>query len=94
MRFFDERQHRNDVLWIRYESLVDDMTNATQGLAADLGLELSDEVKEYAKAPPLSRTVTAEPDRTKWIRNNYRDIVSILPMIKDAAQRIGYDVSL
>jgi len=92
--FFNRRNNPTDVIWVRYENLVDDAVGTTIELVNKLELKFTRKLKEYAAEPPLSRTTVSKPRRGKWMSKHYKEIVSILPMIDDTAGKIGYDVSL
>jgi hypothetical protein len=90
LRFFQDRQQ--DVCWIRYEDLVTDPWPTVCALNESLGLRPSSETRRQIDLRPISRTTITEPAKDKWQQRNLQCILSILPMIKDTASAIGYDL--
>lgn len=93
LNFFQQRSHL-DVIWVRYEDLVDDPLGTVSNLADRLDLAVSENVKQYLEKPSLSHTTISKPYLNKWMEQNYEEVLSILPVIEDIAQEIGYDVSV
>jgi|GEM_PF-1531031 len=75
---------------VRYEDLIENNLETVCELAAKLGLVVTGSVIDYLKNPPLSRTTVSAPQRYKWMTKNREAIVSVSPMIKDLAEKIGY----
>jgi hypothetical protein len=90
LNFFQERP--GDVTWIRYEDLVENTWSTVNGLAQYLGLESKDSTQRAVLEHPTSRTAISKPYQGKWREIHQQEILSILPMIRETASRIGYEL--
>lgn len=75
---------------IRYEDLTSDPLRVVRELAAQLGLEVTDEIAEYLAVPPRSRT-TLTRQGSEEVRDTVAWQVSeVLPRVSGTAARLGY----
>ena len=88
---FFERQSEN-VHLVRYEALVENTYSTVGDLAGRLDLNMSGRVAAYLKNPRMSSTTVSAPALDKWKEQRKSEIVSIVPMIADLANKIGYDL--
>ena len=80
------------VIRLRYEELVSDPARTVRELAAWLEVPLTTASLEYAADRPASRTTISSPADDKWHRLHYDQVMAVLPMIRETAQMIGYEL--
>jgi hypothetical protein len=79
-------------LTVRYEDLRDEPFSTIRTISDTFGLELTTKVEQFIQASPTSRTTVSEPEPEKWKRKNAEAIQSILPLVRETAHKIGYDI--
>lgn len=77
---------------VRYENLRDNPRDTLSRLASTLDTEITEDLKAFLMETPESDTTVSSPRRGKWRKKNEEAIRSILPMVRETAQRIGYEV--
>jgi len=75
---------------VRYEDLVADPLATVSGLAPELGLAVTEEIRQYLRRPPHSRTTLTPPSPSKWRDQRADDIEAALAGVADSAARLGY----
>ena len=90
LAFFERR--RQQPARVTYEQLVHDPERTVRSLAEGLDLPWSAEAEAHARAAPRSRTTVSKPDPGKWRLSHGAEIQRLLPVIRQTAAMIGYDV--
>jgi hypothetical protein len=90
LRFFHARNAGE--IWVRYEELIRDPWSVVWALAQNLGLEVNNDTAASVAERRLSRTVVSKPNSDKWKQSRYEQIMSVLPMIRVTASRVGYEL--
>ncbi len=87
--FFDESP---PIARVRYEELRDNPESVLSQLADTLDLETTEELTSFLAESPESDTTVSSPRKGKWREKNEEAIHSILPMVRETAHRIGYEI--
>jgi len=93
LEFFRGKRRKGHIL-IRYEDLLESPVGIYTDLSKKLNLRLTEKILDYAKKPALSYTAVSRPERDKWRKKHYQEIMSVLPLIEGTALEIGYKVNL
>jgi hypothetical protein len=86
------RQSRQAMILVRYEDLITERWATIAEIATKLGLEPAEDTQRQVRQGPMSRTVVSKPYPDKWKNQNYEEIQSILPLIRETAAGIGYEL--
>ena len=79
---------------IKYESLFQNPIGTTQELCRSLGLDFSDELREFcAKMHDSVVNTQSKPGIGKWRERNAKRIQRIMPMLEPVMTRLGYGMS-
>lgn len=80
------------VVRVYYENLRDNPAEVVKRISGAIGARRTDELKDYLDEMPESWTTVSSPEKGKWRWKNEKEIESVLPSIRDIAQRIGYNI--
>jgi hypothetical protein len=80
-------------LTIRYEDLISKPGEILPLLAEFLDQPYNGPFRNFAESLP-EINITSQPDPEKWRKQSEHEIMSILPLISEMMQRLGYDVSV
>lgn len=75
---------------LKYEELISNPRLVVAEIARRFRLQLTDKILEYAKCPKLSATTVTPPQKDKWRALHYREIMGVIPMIENTANKLGY----
>lgn len=77
---------------VRYEDLRDNPREEAHRLASILDAETTDALQYFLASNPESDTTVSSPRKGKWREKNEKVIRDILPIVRDTAHRVGYDI--
>lgn len=89
LEFFEDAP---PVARVKYEDLRDTPHDEVHRLASILGAEPTEALSDFLASNPESDTTVSSPRKGKWREKNEKVIRDIIPIVRDTAHRIGYDI--